>query len=173
MVRFSHELFLVLTLVTAFVSSQSFPGVRRVEDFEPLQSDPISYRLPQNVRPLSYDVHLRTNVHINETEFSGTVIINLDVFEATTSITLHHRQLTILGQTLVNTENNNLNYVLGSATYNTTTEFLTFPVVSGTIPVGTKLTLSINFSGSLRNDAAGFYRSTYVHEGRQMYEFIK
>ena len=170
MVRHVRELFFMQTLVTAFVYSQRFPSARQVDDFKPLPYDPISYRLPRNVNPPSYELHISTNVHRHEREFTGTVIINLDVVQVTSSITLHQRQLTILNQTLVNTENTTLSYLLGTPIYNETTEFFTLPIQSETISVGTKLTLTINYSGQLSTTLHGFYLSKYYFEDKEMYK---
>lgn len=59
------------------------------------KDDPISYRLPNNTRPITYDVHITTRVDKGDFTFTGQVLIVLQVYDTTSDITIHARQLTI------------------------------------------------------------------------------
>ncbi|KAF5299274.1 hypothetical protein FQA39_LY02447 [Lamprigera yunnana] len=52
-----------------------------------------SYRLPQNIRPNRY--HLKITPHFPEETFEGSVSIEIDVLEDSTSITLHSSELNL------------------------------------------------------------------------------
>ena len=55
----------------------------------------LSYRLPVNSIPLSYEIIIKSNIHEKDFEFSGNVNIHLKILEATDTITLHCRELEI------------------------------------------------------------------------------
>lgn len=128
--------------------------------------DGISYRLPNDTKPLHYSISLSTEIHDSNFEFNGQVKIKVQAMETLTSITLHHRQLSI--------ENVNILTELGAVRqsnvtneYDSVREFLKItprlPISAATI-----VWIEITYSGVLRNengnDQAGFYRSSYKDE---------
>jgi hypothetical protein len=58
----------------------------------------VNLRLPENIVPERYDVTLRPDLYSADPgkfSFTGSVVITLTVAKATSTVTLHHRQLTI------------------------------------------------------------------------------
>lgn len=124
------------------------------------------YRLPNDTVPEHYSVRLVTNVHRNDFSFTGEVDITFNVVQATSVITLHHRQLVIGSVTLNNAITPAVNIPLAPIAYDVTTNFLSVPLASSATPlaVGSKYILHIAFTGSLRTDQSGFYRISYADD---------
>lgn len=123
-------------------------------------NDAIGYRLPNNTKPESYEITLVTNVDKNEFSFSGIVAIDLRVFEASSNITLHARQLNIQFVQLM-TKNRTL-VPLNPFSYDRTTEFLVIPTQTE-LQQDTNYILTIEYIGVLRSDQHGFYKTSYVN----------
>ncbi|KAI5235600.1 hypothetical protein E4T43_09144 [Aureobasidium subglaciale] len=115
--------------------------------------------LPKNVKPLHY--HLTLEPNLETFEYEGKVVIELDVVDDTTSISLNTIDLNIKS-----TEVHSGSKLIASSpklTYdeNTQTTTVSFP---DTIPAGHKATLTQTFTGTLNANMAGFYRSSYKGE---------
>lgn len=149
-----------LSLLNLGHCQEEYPFVPRVEDLPPLEDVFTTYRLPNATQPNSYDITLRTRVHDGDFAFSGNVRIDIRIEEATNSITLHHRELTIQEVRLWSGANNASVPVL-SHSYNATFEFFTVSVQQ-TLSVGQTFILDVDYNGTLRTDEAGFYRSSYL-----------
>lgn len=147
-----------LALTNLGYAQEDDPFVPRVEDLPPLEDVFTTYRLPNTTKPNSYDVSLRTWIHEGNFQFNGSVRIDISIEEATNSITLHHRYLTVGDVRLWSGETS---IPILSQSYNATLEFFTVSVQDTLLP-GEAYTLDIDYSGTLRNDEAGFYRSSYV-----------
>lgn len=149
----------VLSLVFCVVSSER-RSIERTA-VEKLQTDinEIKYRLPNNTKPINYDITLITNIDKNEFNFSGVAVISLQVLETSANITLHARQLTIKSVKL--TTLSGIMIRLNPSTYDVTTEFLTIPTQN--LYKDMNYVLTIEYSGELRTDQFGFYRSSYVN----------
>lgn len=129
-----------------------------------VKSDPsLSYRLPNNTKPEEYDISLTTNIHTGDFNFQGKVIIKVRAVETSTSITLHHRQLTIKTVQLSTTSAVKLPITtIDPPEYDADTELLTIRLTPGlTLDEGLLYILEIDYEGTLRGDEAGFYRSSY------------
>lgn len=159
---------LLLGLQTLCLAEISYPITF---DVEPLQGEelPLLYRLPNNTVPTSYDVTFQTRPDIPEFTFSGVVRIGIVTREPSNSITLHHRQLTIVSALLWTTDAVPVSIAVGAPTYEVETEKLTIPVV-GTLPVNTAYTLVITYNGILRTNQGGLYRSSYTINGQQRFD---
>lgn len=157
------RLILLVTCATILVSGQNVPlHTRKVEDgILPVDTD-TSYLLPTNTKPISYDIELTTNIHLDNIDFSGNVKIVIDVIQATDTITIHaHENLTISEVKLDGA-------VIPSTgiTKDLVRQFL----IIKTTPIilqGTKPVLEISYTGELRTDQAGFYKSTYTDGARK------
>ena len=170
MYRLLIELCLVLILSTLVLANTPYPTVRNVTDFKQYADDTNQYRLPKNVVPISYNVFIFTTVHLKHTNFTGEVEIAVDVREPTTRIILQQRQLDIESIQLAYTATPQNKIDIDKETYDNITEFLTIPIRSGTpISAGSKLTLTIKYSGNLRTDRAGFYVSLYKEDQNEVY----
>lgn len=164
---------LVSMVATTLANTKPLPVDGRLYDdadaVEPeavvFADETLSYRLPNNTRPHAYSVHLTTNVHTqNDFNFTGTVAITLEAIESTRTITLHHRQLTILSAQLVTVASTPVSIALAaSPVYTEANNQLTFSLAptAEALVAGQRYVLTIAYSGVLRTDEAGFYRSSY------------
>ncbi|KAF1984582.1 hypothetical protein K402DRAFT_422789 [Aulographum hederae CBS 113979] len=112
--------------------------------------------LPKNVKPLHY--HLTLEPNFETFEYEGEVVIDLDVVEDTTSISLNTLDLKIHS-----TKISSGSTVITSApdvSYNEDTQ-TTKVSFKDTISAGSKATLTQKFTGTLNENMAGFYRSSY------------
>lgn len=159
-----------LALINLGHSQEETSFVPRVEDLPPLEDVFTTYRLPNTTLPNSYDVTLRTWVHAENFQFNGSVRINISIEESTNSITLHHRYLTIRDVRLWSGETR---IPILSYSYNATFEFFTV-FVDETLALGETYILDIDYSGTLRTDDAGFYRSSYIADDgtRRSFSFV-
>ncbi|KAK2761286.1 Aminopeptidase 2 mitochondrial [Arachnomyces sp. PD_36] len=113
--------------------------------------------LPANVKPLHYDLTLEPD--FEKFTYEGSVVIDLDVVEDTTSIALNTLELDIHSTTVTD----------GSGVVVSDKPELTFDADNQTttvkfekaIPAGTKAQLKHTFTGYLNDNMAGFYRSSY------------
>ena len=111
--------------------------------------------LPTNVIPRHYDLTLEPD--FEKFTFDGTVVIDLDVAEDTTSIEVNTLDLTIHTTSISAnnaeiTSNPDLEYV--EKDQKTVISF------KKTIPKGSKAQLRQTFTGELNDNMAGFYRAT-------------
>lgn len=124
--------------------------------------DGVAYRLPNNTKPVYYDIKLETAIHEGNFTFTGYVDIQIKVIEETDVITLHYRQLTISDVQLWDED------AMTSPAYDYFTtredqEFLDINL-SETLKPGETYHVVIDYVGTLRNDDAGFYTSSYINE---------
>lgn len=148
---------LLILVALSALSIQAVP----LKDKANGKDDSILYRLPNNTRPITYDVHLTTRVDKGDFAFTGEVLIVLQVPEPTSEITIHARQLQINS---VNLTSAYLSPQLfeSSYTYDNITEFLK---VTTKEPLPRDYyRLYIEYSGKLRDDKAGFYYATYADD---------
>lgn len=151
-------LLLIGTLAAISGSKIPLPTTR---DIQP-RDDGYAYRLPNSTKPEAYTIDLTTNVHNAVFNFVGTVNIDIVVVEPTPVITIHHRQLTISFITLESIPSTGETIQLAAHSYDPVTEFLSIPLQTGTLTVGGRYRLQIIYTGTLRTDEAGFYRSSYI-----------
>lgn len=170
----------VTILSTRFVCLVIFlisPNVRGTL-FEPrittyqLQEE-INYRLPNNTSPTVYDLALETWVDEGRLDYNGSVNIRIKAIEDDTdSITLHSRNLTLLEWNLQKMISEELVPVpLASAiVYEPDTDFVTFVLSDNEkLERDVDYRLFITFSGHLREEQNGFYRSSYTNsEGKEV-----
>lgn len=166
-----------LIFVIAFLFLWNFSNIsanppytyRDVGEFK-FKKDIINYRLPNNTKPEAYIITITTDIANGKFEFDGTVKIAVRVLETTRNITLHQRQLKILSAELVTDYDRRYKILLPH--YDPDTEFLTIATTDEVIHPGNLVYLTIKYKGILREDAAGFYRSSYTNsEGKKVYEF--
>ncbi|KIJ48782.1 hypothetical protein M422DRAFT_777758 [Sphaerobolus stellatus SS14] len=122
-------------------------------------SDYIS-RLPANVRPLHYDLVLKTD--LESTTFQGHVTIELEIHEDTSSFIFNYSRLAILetklcsGGKLLSTE----------VELNEDKELITVKFAEPLLKK-TKATLVIWYEGTLKDDRKGYYLSSYEDNGKK------
>lgn len=166
MVRF---VILILTSL-AFVHQAKGDGndflnvPRAEEDAVIVEDEYIGFRLPNDTRPEAYELRLRTWVNEERFDFEGQVNISIITVNETNAITLHHRQLNIVQVRLFMLELATPVLVsISPWTYNSTFEFLRIPINS-VLPANYTYLLEITYTGTLRTDEGGFYRSSYYND---------
>lgn len=118
-------------------------------------------RLPNASVPTHYDLSITTS-DLGQREFSGTVIINVDVIENTDVITLHNRGLSIDNVIL---QYDNDEVIEQTIEPDEEKEFLHIRITDGQILAGAKVSIEISFTGQLQLNSYGFYRSSYKKNG--------
>ncbi|XP_015604734.1 uncharacterized protein LOC107272255 [Cephus cinctus] len=122
-------------------------------------SSTTDYRLPTKILPSRYDISVIPYLEDGNFTFDGTVQIGAVVAEATNTIVLHIDQITYhdvtvtLGSTTLDIE---------SISNSTTYHFLIITLKS-TLTVGSHITITITYQGTLNTEMRGFYRSSYVN----------
>lgn len=153
-------LVLLFTLQSVCGTFMSFRP--RIESYQ-LETD-ISYRLPNNTKPVLYDLAIETWVDEGRFDFNGSVNIRVKVLEDdTNSITLHSRNLNILEWNLQKMVSEELISVpVENPIIDEATDFITFALVGNEkLEQDVDYRLFITFSGMLRAEQDGFYRSSY------------
>ncbi|KAL8956078.1 MAG: hypothetical protein Q9193_006293 [Seirophora villosa] len=116
--------------------------------------------LPTNVKPLHYDLTLEPN--FEKFTYEGKVVIDLDVKEETRSISLNSLEIDIHStQILVGSNEFTSSPTI---TYNKDAQVTTI-TFDKSIPAGSQAQLTHTFTGQLNDKMAGFYRSSYKHDG--------
>ncbi|KAL4947541.1 peptidase family M1-domain-containing protein [Aspergillus filifer] len=131
-------------------------GSRRSELSGGSTSVPGREVLPTNVKPTHYDLTLEPN--FETFKYDGTVVIDLQVVEDTTSISLNSTEIDIHtatvsagGSVVASSPEISLNNDKQEATIK----------FADTIPAGSSAQLKLTFTGTLNDNMAGFYRSSY------------
>jgi hypothetical protein len=141
-------LLLIATTVAALRPYSKLEGIQ-------VTTADTSYRLPKNVRPLSYDVYLKPE--FRTFKFEGDVKIMVKVLEDTSQIILHTnkqniRLITVSGPaTRVTITRPNIDTEKHFLIINSPSEFT----------AGTNYSIRITFAATLSEDMFGFYRSSY------------
>ncbi|SLM36209.1 aminopeptidase [Lasallia pustulata] len=112
--------------------------------------------LPTNVKPLHYDLTLEPD--FEKFSYEGTVVIDLEVKEDTSSISLNTLELDIHSTTVSANGTQITSSPKISHNEDTQTTTVSFEKV---IPAGSKAKLVQTFTGYLNDKMAGFYRSSY------------
>lgn len=159
----------VVVLLLGAVSADPFD---LVDVFAVPDEVELGYRLQNDTEPIRYDITLTTHIHLGPEAtdderfaFTGVVLIHLLATGEATSIVIHQRQLRILNAQLTKDINEDplQDWDEEQIEYNTQFEQLVFnlenPLVANEV-----YTLQIEYSGTLRGNQAGFYRSSYVDE---------
>ena len=120
-----------------------------------------SVRLSQFIKPERYQLTIKPD--LEGFIFEGEEIIHLLLEKSSREITLHSKELEIFGVEY---------YVLGSkykakTSYDVKNETATFSFTKQ-LPKG-KGKLSLSFKGILNDSMRGFYRSRYMHNGKEKY----
>ncbi len=117
-----------------------------------------SVRLSNNVIPLEYDLRLRPD--LENFTFEGVEVVTLDLSKGERMLTLHSKELDI-STAQIEDEGEK---IFAKITYDIDAETATFnfPRI---VPPG-KVKLTIVFKGILNDKMRGFYKSSYIFEGK-------
>lgn len=133
---------------------------------------PPSMRLPKNLVPQRYDLHLQpllytqtTNTTNQTLAFKGSSNISFLCVERTGTIFLHSKDLSLTENTIrVNdVDQGKVIPVSGVTQHMNETNFLEIHL-NGELKVGSNYTLFIEFKGVLGDDLAGLYVSKYTEK---------
>lgn len=113
--------------------------------------------LPKNVKPLHYNLVLEPN--FSDFTFHGTVDIDLEVLEDSTSIALNTNELDIHATSLV--LDGARADVAAQLSYEADSQTTTIEFGGPVLKAGQKARLSHRFTGKLGDGMAGFYRSSW------------
>jgi puromycin-sensitive aminopeptidase len=111
-------------------------------------------RLSKNVVPTEYELQLRPD--LENFTFEGVETISLEILKPTKTLTLHSKELEIMTASISG--------VFGKISYDVKSETATFTFPKN-IPMG-KVKLTLVFKGILNDKMRGFYKSSYVFEGK-------
>lgn len=122
-------------------------------------ADGKDYRLPNNTRPISYNISLFTDIHLGVFDFNGTVRITIEAVQNSNEITIHSRQITIESISLYSSDSE----LIQENVLFDEVEDLEFLVIKPTsLLIATQqYIVEITYRGTLRDDNMGFYRSSY------------
>lgn len=128
-------------------------------------SEEFSYRLPNNTRPETFDLSLRTWIHSGIFDFVGIIRIGIltSSKEPGASITLHTRQLTVNQVSVSTITQPPINVTVLNWSHAPKGEFLTIQLAEN-FARNNRYIVKIDYNGTLRGDQGGFYRSLYNDE---------
>lgn len=129
-----------------------------------LEGSEHNWRLPETSVPISYNLHLKTNIHIDDLSVEGEVSINLKVLKSTDKLTLHSRNLKINELKLFEVSSSNEVDVLSFSLYAPTDMLTIYLAEDATVGVELLLNVKFNFDINTKPDMTGFYRTSYVNE---------
>ncbi len=115
-------------------------------------------RLATHIIPLEYDIKLHPD--LENFTFSGTETIKIKITKPEKKLTLHAKELEIDTVSIELKKEK----IFGTISYQESTETVVFSFPKAITP-GT-YTLHIAFRGILNDKMRGFYRSSYVYEGK-------
>jgi hypothetical protein len=154
-------LLIVVILVTQLSSGSGGSGQPSSGSAE-IESMPWdNVRLPATVTPSHYDVNL--NVNLETFQVTGSVHITCSVSSETKYILIHAQDMSI-GQREVTTlsEGDILTAVQSTGTFQPKHDFYVLELDSNLQPGTVFVYLTFNYT--LRDDLAGFYKSSYINE---------
>jgi aminopeptidase N len=121
--------------------------------------------IPDNIDPIKYELELTPD--LKKFTFSGVITIHFKTKTELNKIILNAKELDILNSTLK--YGNVTKYSLGkeSVIYDKEKERVQFNL-SNSIPKGKNVLFTINYTGILNDEMAGFYRSKYQNSDEYM-----
>lgn len=129
--------------------------------FMKIQEAEHNWRLPKTSKPISYDLHLRSEIHVIDTILSGDADINIRIQEKTDRITLHAKFMYIQELSVFTGDGVEEVTIINFSLYEPT-DMLTVYLMDHAEP-GSEIILKIKFS-SFMNDVTlntGFYYTSY------------
>ena len=122
------------------------------------KNKPKKVRLDASIIPIEYDITLHPD--LENFTFAGTETITLNILKPTKTLTLHCKEIEIDTASITI----NKQKVFAKISYDEKTETATFTFSQKL--VGGKTSLQLAFRGILNDKMRGFYRSSYIYEGK-------
>lgn len=139
-----------------------------IRPLEPLEKNSFhkdgqyNYRLPNNTKPETYDITLKTYLEKDEFHFDGSVKIQFRVLETTSEIKLHHRNLKIHSVNIVDNQLLLLDSPKSTQLkYDNITDILTINTRNELIK-GKVYSLIIDYKGELIEGFKGFFKTYFI-----------
>jgi hypothetical protein len=128
-----------------------------------LPNKSIDYRLPKHLSPYYYDLYVSTNLNdeIKMNNYNGTVKIYFECINLTNKIIFHARSLKILNETIEVLELNGKKLEISKVAYEINTEFFIIEL-NNSLQINKNYSVFLNYYGNLKQDMAGFFRSSYI-----------
>lgn len=161
------NIFVVSLFVTVICATTNFQAISQKKYSEPIDDIFETFRLPNNTRPMTYDISLRTWIDQGNFSFTGSVRIGIVALESTNSITVQHRGLSIENVRVLSEYNDSIS--IGDIAYDNIFEFLTIPIASSNLTEGSTYFVEIEYSGQMITYSSGFYARSYVRDGNTVY----
>lgn len=125
----------------------------------PTVAPKVNVRLPRDLRPLHYDLHLQPYLEPNNFTFDGKVTVVMEAVKETRVITLHALTINVTAGTVKLNGPHGRMEVTGPR-FDEVRQFILFDVAEPLKP-GNSYNLSMEYVGVLGDILAGFYRSSY------------
>jgi len=125
----------------------------------------LSYRLPTNSIPLSYEIIIKSNIHEKDFEFSGNVNIHVKIVEATDTIILHCRGIEIEKINLYYIDRSDLLFYDLAYKFIESHDFLIISLPRA-FNKSEEFNLDITYHAELKNEPSGFYAASYINEDK-------
>lgn len=135
-----------------------------------LLDEPSTYRLPNDTRPVRYDIHLKTDVDKADFNFNGRVKIHIRAVEVTSVVTLQYRDITIAKVSLIGISDDQI--ITDGLSFELISQFEFLKIsLPNPLQVNDEIRLEIHYNGTLNpsNTGAGFYRASYEENGSTIY----
>jgi len=139
----------------------------------PKPTYPPHIRLPLDLEPTRYEVHLQPYLEDSDAPknftFDGTVTVHLNVLNPTKVIKLHINEMTIDDSSISLVDDKDAPVPTGQWNHDEARQFFELPV-STELTQGVTYKLTISYTGILNDDLVGFYRSSYLRkDGTRQY----
>ena len=144
---------LLLLIVTRVAAMRPDGTLEAIQD----TAADTSYRLPKNVKPLSYNVYLKPE--FQTFTFEGDVKIRVEVLEDTSEIILHTNKQNI---SLIRVSGPDADVNINEANIDHEKQFLIINTPTN-FSADNEYNIDITFTAILSEDMSGFYRSSYSY----------
>lgn len=148
----------VIGIVIAISKTSALPSVLlNSEQVSTLAVDQ-PWKLPKSSKPISYDLHLKSDIHTGSLAFNGNVRIKIEILEPTFVLSLHNDGLEVTDVKVIDKSGSELknSYKMDG--------YFKITIESAILLRGREYTLDITFKGLLRTGTSGFYRTYYQVE---------
>lgn len=152
---------LIIISIIFALSVSYYVRAQSNEDPDPFRN----YRLPSTIVPSRYSLWLL--IDLDQVLFNGSVTITMDISEPTRDVTLNNKDIQVDWLSANMLDSTNQIYAVSTFTRYDDYEFTVLRFVE-TLPVG-EYRITISFSGNIRSDLRGLYRSSYIRDGKTMY----
>lgn len=158
----------VYTFINGYSEDMVFKFKRNGEPSQSSLSKDVTFphqkiRLPNDVRPLSYDIYIHPN--LTTFKFSGWVKIVLRCYKPTKDIVLHSRDLCVGDVKLTNSKQKRLE-IARTVQHKKNQQYLI--AMDEELRQKETYALYMEFNGTLSNSLEGFYRSSYRTKSKQV-----